>query len=128
MCGSCDVDSIIVNKHISMAGPSDPQLLNRCPMCSFEASTARLILCHLRVVHSNDPNFSALCGIEGCARSFRSFPAFYSHIYRSHRDCGIIFSKGRRSAAVVEPYSGATGPLELDVPEDDPSGTKILDC
>jgi hypothetical protein len=35
----------------------------RCPMCSFEASNARLTLCHLRIVHSSDPNFNVLCGI-----------------------------------------------------------------
>ena len=83
----------------------------QCPMamCSFEASSARLVLCHLRIVHSSDPNFNVFCGIEGCARSFRSFSAFYSHIYRAHRDSGIIFSRSRRSTN-VELRSGDGGP------------------
>ena len=37
-------------------------------MCSFEAPTVRLVLSHLRSVHSNDPQFNVMCGISGCAR------------------------------------------------------------
>ena len=30
-------------------------------MCSFKAPTVRLVLSHLRSVHSNDPRFNVMC-------------------------------------------------------------------
>ena len=61
-----------------------------CPMCHFETPSLELCLSHLRLVHSNDPRFSAQCGIGGCAYTGRSFSALYSHIYRSHPKSGVI--------------------------------------
>lgn len=81
-------------------------------MCSFEAPTLKLILSHLRTVHANDPNFSVLCGIDGCARSFKTFSAFYSHIYRSHKDCGIVFSKSKGTEGLTL-TSTATADVEV---------------
>ena len=49
-----------------------------------------------RIFHSNDPRFNVLCGIGGCAKSYRTFSAFYSHIYRCHHDSGIVNSTKRR--------------------------------
>ena len=55
-----------------------------CSMCSFEAPTVRLVLSHLRSVHSSDPRFNVMCGIDGCARTYRTFSGLHSHIYRCH--------------------------------------------
>ena len=56
----------------------------KCSMCSFEAPTVRLVLGHLRSVHSSDPRFNMMCGITGCARTYRTFNGLHSHIYRCH--------------------------------------------
>ena len=53
-------------------------------MCSFEAPTARLVLSHLRSVHSNDPRFNVMCGIGGCTRTYRTYSGLHTHLYRCH--------------------------------------------
>lgn len=50
----------------------------------------RTVLSHLRIVHSSDPRFSVVCGVDGCSSTFHTFSAFYSHIYRRHKTSGII--------------------------------------
>jgi hypothetical protein len=49
-------------------------------------------------VHSNDANFSVVCGLGGCATTSKSFPALYSHIYRRHPD--VIKKRGEREDSV----------------------------
>ena len=34
------------------------------------------------------------CGIDGCSYTGRSFSALYSHIYRKHKESGIIRQRG----------------------------------
>ena len=67
----------------------------QCPLCSFQASTMRIVLGHLRTVHSSDPRFNVVCGIDGCSRSYRTFSGFYSHIYRQHKTSGIVQRESR---------------------------------
>ena len=67
---------------------------SRCPMCSFESPTLALGLSHLRLVHGSDPRFCVQCGIDGCSYTGRSFSALYSHIYRKHKESGIIRQRG----------------------------------
>ncbi len=59
---------------------------NYCPirMCNFKAVSKNSILHHLRTVHSSDPRFLVMCGINGCATTSKTFTALYSHIYRHH--------------------------------------------
>ena len=76
-------------------------------MCSFEAATVRIILSHLRIVHSNDLHFNVTCGVDGCSRTFRTFSALYSHIYRQHKSSGIIQSER------IDPRSSITEPHEM---------------
>ena len=56
----------------------------KCPMCSFEAPIVKLVLSHLRSIHSNDPRFRIMCGIDGCARTYRKYSGLHSHLYRCH--------------------------------------------
>ena len=56
----------------------------KCPTCSFNASTVKLVLSHLRSVHSSDPRFHVMCGIDGCARTYRKYSGLHSHLYRCH--------------------------------------------
>jgi hypothetical protein len=64
-----------------------------CPMCTFEARSLKIVLSHLRSVHSNDPRFNVMCGLEGCSSTFTTFSALYSHIYRRHPSSGIVSSE-----------------------------------
>jgi len=61
-----------------------------CPLCSFEVLSISSCLSHLRLFHSSDPRFCVTCGIGGCATTCRSFSSLYSHVYRRHKEDGII--------------------------------------
>ena len=99
----------------------------KCPMCSFEAATVRIILSHLRIVHSNDSRFNVTCGVDGCSRTFRTFSAFYSHIYRQHKNSGIILrDRIQKNPCNTEPFEAvllcnADPPME-SFGLDDPHG------
>ena len=55
-----------------------------CPLCCVVAVSVGLLLSHLRLVHSHDPNFNVICGLGSCKIASKSFPALYFHIYRKH--------------------------------------------
>ena len=79
-----------------MSSYSSQQNSILCPMCQFETPSMELCLSHLRLVHGNDPRFCAPCGIGGCSYTGKSFPALYSHIYRTHPESGVIKPRGHR--------------------------------
>lgn len=60
----------------------------RCSSCSFIAPSEVLLLSHIRLVHSMDPNFSIQCTLEGCARTFTNFRTYQNHLltHRSPRE------------------------------------------
>ena len=58
--------------------------LRLCP-ASFVSRNLRSHISHLRQVHSNDPEFSLVCGIQHCRQHFSTFGAFNSHVYCVHR-------------------------------------------
>ena len=84
-----------------MAVPSD-SLSFKCPFswCIFKATSMPSVLSHLRLVHANDPNFSVSCGIEGCCKTSNIFLALYQHIYKKHKDAGVI--RTRKDAAYID--------------------------
>ena len=93
----------------------------KCPMCTFEARSVKIVLSHLRSVHSNDPRFNVMCGLDGCSSTFRTFSALYSHIYRRHRSSGIVTSDKyafQRAVALPEQCSNQ---LEDGMDTDNPS-------
>ena len=55
-----------------------------CPLCGYSCPSVLKTLSHLRVLHSSDPRFCVTCGLGGCASSFKTFTALYSHVYRRH--------------------------------------------
>lgn len=87
----------------------------QCPLCVFIAATLSLILSHLRLVHASEPEFNVTCGIAGCVSTFRSFRALYQHVYRKHRDAGII---QRRTTVEVGPTTSSTENVQIDVCSD----------
>ncbi len=76
---------------MSRSQPSRSVSQKLCPLCSFEAPSVQVILSHLRLVHSNDPQFLVSCGLNGCATTSKSFSSLYSHIYRHHNE--VIFKR-----------------------------------
>ena len=61
----------------------------KCPICMSPSPTFKLYVSHLRLVHSKDPSFKIMCGVDNCREVFGAFSAFNSHVYRHHRE--IIF-------------------------------------
>ena len=102
----------------------------KCPLCVFESCSRRLQLSHLRTVHSNDPRFNVQCGLGGCGYTATSFSALYSHIYRHHKDEGIITRSDQQasnsSLNVAESEVGLEVP-SVDVSTDLDLSTNTLD-
>ena len=91
----------------------------KCPLCVFLAATLTLILGHIRLVHSSDPGFNVTCGIDGCSRKFQTFRSLYQHIYRKHKESGIIQSRTEYN------IEQSDLPMTYDEPTNDSTG--ILD-
>ena len=59
-----------------------------CPYCietEFSAPSEGLLLSHVRLVHSLEPNFRIQCTIYGCSRTFNNFRTYQNHRL-THRD------------------------------------------
>ena len=57
----------------------------QCSICAaFNADDLQKILNHIGRCHRNDPNFHCICGIDGCALTFRKYYSWRKHIYRKH--------------------------------------------
>ena len=60
-------------------------MVYRCSMClGYLTVSLTELLDHLRRSHSNDPNFHVLCGLDGCARTYKRFVSFRNHLIRVH--------------------------------------------
>ena len=54
-------------------------LCTYCVSRDFAAPSESLLLDHIRLVHSQDPDFIIQCSHSGCARSFRNFRTYQNH-------------------------------------------------
>ena len=101
-----------------------------CPLCSFEVLSISSCLSHLRLFHSSDPRFCVTCGIGGCATTCRSFSSLYSHVYRHHKESGIIQKRRVREDNVqdvnlsssVNDYEDTTDDYDHS---EQPEGTRV---
>ena len=50
--------------------------------CNFRCYEERVLLKHMRTVHSNDPRFCVRCSI--CGKTFRKWPSLKKHLHREH--------------------------------------------
>lgn len=57
----------------------------KCPFCDVIKFQLRKYLTHLQLLHNHQPNFSVVCNIDGCNRTYRTVPCLRNHIYRKHR-------------------------------------------
>ena len=53
-----------------------------CHYCSgdFYAPSEKLLLNHIRLVHSNEPGFCIQCSRNGCSRTFKNFRTYQNHL------------------------------------------------
>ena len=56
-----------------------------CTEQEFHTPSEKLLLDHIRKVHSMEPNFVIQCLREDCARTFKNFRTFQNHLL-THRD------------------------------------------
>ena len=63
----------------------------RCNVCrEFVAESIHLLLTHIGRIHRNEPNFHVVCGLNGCAKTYKNFWSFRNHLIRKH---GIVTAK-----------------------------------
>lgn len=41
---------------------------------------------HIRSIHSHEPDFFLVCGIQGCQRSYKVFSSYITHLNRHHKE------------------------------------------
>ena len=58
-----------------------------CSFCSdeFLAPSEKLLLTHIRLAHSYDPDFSIQCSLSGCSRTFTNFRTYQNHRLQHRR-------------------------------------------
>nr|XP_046258520.1 uncharacterized protein LOC124066299 [Scatophagus argus] len=57
----------------------------RCFICYiFLALTLKQLLSHINTMHSRNPDFRVVCGIDGCPSEYRVYNSFYYHVKRTH--------------------------------------------
>ncbi len=44
------------------------------------------ILKHSGIVHSHQPNFRVVCGIDGCPKAYSNYHSFRKHLRRKHNE------------------------------------------
>ena len=59
-------------------------MIVNCPLCESQFATVSIFMTHLKIVHSNEPNFCIQCNMQGCQRTFRNFYTFRNHTYSMH--------------------------------------------
>lgn len=63
----------------------------RCNVCrEFVAESIHLLLTHIGRIHRNEPTFHVVCGLNGCAKTYKNFWSFRNHLIRKH---GIVTAK-----------------------------------
>lgn len=56
-----------------------------CSMCyHFAAPNMTAVLRHIGTVHSHQPSFRIVCGINGCPRTYTIYHSFRKHLRRKH--------------------------------------------
>ena len=85
----------------------------QCPLCGNLCPSAKMYISHLRLVHQEDPSFLVTCIFSGCSKTFRTFPAFNTHMYRLHR--GLLGLKPKYGIGASDHEA------QVDVPDEEVS-------
>ena len=59
----------------------ESSMLFLCPYCcrQYAVPTESILLSHIRMVHSSDPDFKISCPADGCCRTFINFRTYQNH-------------------------------------------------
>ena len=69
----------------NLIGAHGRKMAYLCSLCAeFEATKLSALVVHIRIVHSDNPNFGIQCTFEGFCRTFRKFPLYRNHLYMYH--------------------------------------------
>ncbi|XP_041472583.1 uncharacterized protein LOC121421848 [Lytechinus variegatus] len=58
----------------------------QCPRCLYQGVRLRKLVNHIRSIHSHEPDFFLVCGIQGCQRSYKVFSSYITHLNRHHKE------------------------------------------
>ena len=88
----------------------------RCSVClEFVSESIQTLVKHIGRIHRNEPNFHVVCGIDGCAKTFKNFLSFKNHLIRKHN----IVAKNDKNVNIIEDRdndNGINGVID-DVPQ-----------
>ena len=78
-----------------------------CTYCSFQSDNNLLLVKHLFEAHSQERNFSYVCGFESCNHTFTMgalFDAFWNHCNQKHHDWqkSYYISAGEASGSATD--------------------------
>ena len=74
-----------LRKHNKEMASASTSAANVCPCCGhWCASTMKDLFHHIKLYHSDEPNFSIQCCWHDCIRTFRNFHTFRNHVYIYH--------------------------------------------
>ena len=56
-----------------------------CPCCGdVRVSNLKQLISHIRLLHSDEPNFQIQCNLQGCKKTFKKFNVYRNHVYAFH--------------------------------------------
>ncbi len=59
----------------------------RCTICQhYAASSVNAVLRHIGTVHSHEPHFRVVCGVDGCPKAYSNYHSFRKHLRRKHSE------------------------------------------
>ena len=96
-------------------------MVYRCNLCAyFIGSTLCSLLNHLGRIQKYDAGFHALCGVDGCSRTYTNYSSLRNHVYRKHGDLLRNIHPVDHNND-YEPLDREPKPLEADL-ENGPNG------
>lgn len=60
------------------------ETVKKCQLCDMKTSSMKFLLRHLTTIHSNRPDFSFSCELNGCQRTFHNITTYKHHVYARH--------------------------------------------
>ena len=70
--------------------------LYRCSIClEFVTDSIQTLITHIARIHSNEPNFHVVCGIDSCPKTYKNFLSLRNHLIRKHNIVRIVNNKER---------------------------------
>ena len=92
---------------------SIPAMAFPCPYCAeaYAAPSEELLMTHIRLVHTNDPNFLIQCLLNGCERTFENFRMYQNHRLTHRREVPTV-----SPATETEDMDDSVGSSGLEAP------------